>query len=535
MNARDLRPTLCADPDVAPPDADVLLQIGAVTVAAHASVLMERSKYFAALFAWPAALDGPAPSAATAVDATAVNATAVDATAVDATAVDATAVDATAVDATAVDATAVDATAVDATTVDAMAVDATTVDATAVDVTAVNATAVDATAVDAAAVVANAAPRTVRLHDTLHPDAALLALRALYGLPWSARWDEMVDAHELLDGWAASPDVCDAFLDRLASSPPGDRAVYSDSGRDALLTLAWGVDGRALSEPMRRTLLRVAARHPTPFRCDAWERVGGPAAAQFLAHPDLRVPEEVVLRAALRWARAAPRPDDELSAVSRSVRYGALDGYSLLALWTEPDVPPVMLRAVGRLMTYSVCEHLTGPSVCLTRESIMRYLPRVSGPTAPSVTLCDIVRHWRFWSAGCPVAEHRRCCMLLMPSPCAVVECLRATGMRHAATLRLAECAEIKIVFETDGADFVAKLTVSQVKRELTLSIDNVCEPWRRDLGPGRECSAATLFRVADVARHVCHDTCALRADSSYPVMAINIIYPSGAKDATRA
>ena len=237
---------------------------------------------------------------------------------------------------------------------------------------------------------AGRALRTVDLHD-VDPDVALPALRALYGLPWSACWDELADVHELLDAWDA-PGARARCLDMLLTSPV-DRAVLS--------ALAWETDPRPLSAELRRALLELAARQDRPFDDAAWERAPAAVAARFLARHDLNASEEQVLDAALRWVRAsADRPAADVAAVSRAVRYGAVGAERLAALWTEERVPLAMLADAGRVSALARGRGHGGmPPV--DGQVMMRCVPRsthaVRTDKKPQVwrVACDQSEHWR--------------------------------------------------------------------------------------------------------------------------------------------
>ena len=488
----DARPALCAHPGDAPPDADVFLRVGAVTVAAHAAVLAARSPYFAALLAWPVV---PAPTSATPAD------------------------DAARDDAGQPDRNDPPCNEATAATVAAVTAAVTTTTTAAATAAAENA---PGDKDDATTAAAGTAPRDVELHGVA-AETVTLALRALYGLPWAALWDEVLEVHELLDAWQAPPDARSDALRRLSGAFAGARPAPVP---ERLLALAWNVERRPLSEAARDVLLETAARRPEPFGGAAWGRVDGPTAARFLAHPALRVPEREVLRATLGWARAAPRTDAELAAVSGAVRYGALDETSLAGLWQEPDVPTAMLLDAGRLMAYEN-SHLFAAGLYATRERIARYLPRVPAAEDGDIRRGAVHTVCSFWRVRCADAEHHHCERLLLPMPnlCYMERHLRMQRSRHVVTQVLRNRVRFSVTFATDGDVFLAKVNVSDVQRQCSIRIDGACSAWQRDFIPGAKCDKAPLFGVCDVASHACRDACALRSDASFPVLELHVVY----------
>ena len=459
MDTEAPRPRLCAHRDDAPPEADVVLHLGEVTVGAHASVLAERSAYFAALLAWPRTAESRATPLPSAPEATADR---------------------------------------------------------------------DADRWVAPGPGDARSLRVVELHD-VDPDAAMLALRALYGLPWAARWDEIVAAHELLDAWNTPPDTCAALRRRLGFADPYDRDVYPDACWETLLALAWGVDPRPLSDGVRFTLVEVAVRRPESFGSEAWKRAGGAVAARFLAHPNLKVCEDVVLEAALGWARAAPRTDAELAAVSVAVRYGVLGEAGLARLCAEPDVPTAMVADAGRLMLQRArCAFAADLPV--TGDVIARFLPRTS-VMPPRFASRAVSGRWFFWHTSCASAGHRACYGLPLTYLHDSVRQYGASSVCGRFELKPKGYATVTVVFTTDGTSYKAKIHIRDVQQAFRIRVDPLCTVWQMDVRVGQVYEDEPVFWVRDIVSHACTVNCVLREKHSFPVLMMHVIVPDATVD----
>ena len=387
------RPRLCAGADDAPPDSDMLLEFGAAArVAVHSAVLADRSTYFRALLAWPTGRD------ATGDDATAA--------------------------AAAAGSTGGDASAPCGD------------DASA--------------AADAEARAPSPSGRRLRavsLHQA-DPNAALLALRALYGLPWVSCWDDIVDVYEMLDAWSAA-DARGRCLEMLRTATV-DRAVLS--------ALAWETDPRPLSDELRLRLRELAARQDAPFADAAWERAPAAVAAEFLGRDDLNASEDQVLDAALRWVRAPPeRPAADVAAVSRAVRYGALSNVRFASLWTESGVPATMLVDAGRV-TSAARDHGFCGMPPVDPALMARCLPRIA-------RRADAAAGAPVWRVACTQPNHRECFRWPM-----TLEAARQKDVQ--TTFRTADATVMTRVHINDKGNHEWHVSVSEVKRPLRMEFD---------------------------------------------------------------
>ena len=215
-----------------------------------------------------------------------------------------------------------------------------------------------------------------------------------------------MDVSELLDAWDACPDVrarCLEILHQTVSDRCADRRVMRG--------LAWETDPRPLSDALRTELLALTARGGPvllDWTADEWPRTSAAVAAAFLARHDLVASEEAVLAAALRWTRAAPRSDDDVAAVSRSVRYGAVDYEALCALhlvsrwkkdYVPDDVPAAMLVDARHLLARARGCGLDGADPVAT-DVVVRCMPRRPG---------DELGGDRMWRVSCAGEGHLEC------------------------------------------------------------------------------------------------------------------------------
>ena len=327
--------------------------------------------------------------------------------------------------------------------------------------------------------------RVVALPGT-DPNAALLALRALYGLPWTGCFAEVVDVFELLDAWDACPDArarCLTILRQTLGDRCADSRVMS-----ALRRMAWGTDPRPLSDALRTELLSLTARGGPvllDWTADEWPRTSAAVAAAFLARHDLVASEEDVLAAALRWMRAAPRSDDDVAAVSRSVRYGALHGQRLAALWVESDVPAAMLVDARHLLERARGCGLDGADPVAT-EVAVRCMPRRPG-TEP--------QQGRMWRVSCAVEGHLECFVWTVPLTDLRAFDDEAQYSREVWGPYLSFASELHRDKAT--GDHVWVLDVQEVKTDIGLVLAVPSAHWVRTLEAGESLKLrATLSRA---------------------------------------
>ena len=349
------------------------------------------------------------------------------------------------------------------------------------------------------------------------PNAALLALRALYDLPWAGCLHELLDVHELLDAWDACAPARARCTEMLRRSATADRYA-----RTTTCELAWGLLPRALSDALRDELLALAARRPD-FDC-GWERVRAAVAAAFLARHDLAATEDEVLGAALRWVRAAPRPDDDVAAVSRAVRYGALPSWRLAKLWAEPRMPAAMLMDAGRLTAQARGRGLYNADP-VSVEVVVRCMRRT--PTAP-FTADSAERLWRVRCAQC--ADHEECFLLALPLT-DLRALLGGATRRLSPTVRCAsltfEC-KLRCRSEEDDYEWVLLITDAERDCHVVCTAASARWTWAVEEGCSQKC-LMPLGKEADLlGRMPLRDVAgadAGAAEADLPTFAIHIMH----------
>ena len=321
-----------------------------------------------------------------------------------------------------------------------------------------------------------AAVRRVTLHD-VDPGAAMLALHGLYGLPYDeGGWEDLAAAHELLDAWQATTETCACLLRRLRDCPPGDRA--------ALFALAWEVDPRPLSDPLRRAVQEIARTDPIPVADEVWARVSAPVAARFLGHLVLRASEDEVLELALRWARAAPRSDADVAAVSGSVRYGAVGVPRVLSLWEDPGVPAAMRADAGRLFSYLACRDRRDAhgdtGVAASCDVLVRYVPR-------RIAAAETYAADGAWRWACGAKGHRACYCVLLSNfrrECHFADHTPSTRV-SIRTSYLDVYIKIHPSSTSDG--YLVSMAAGPVWKPVAVVVDSLCTPWGRAFFPAND------------------------------------------------